>query len=176
MTESALRPDVGLTLDAVSGRPVLRFEQAYAHPAERVWRALTDGAELSEWTPWRVEIDPVPGGRITLAFGGGEPSRGVVTAAEEHRELAFRWPGIPGSADDEILRWTLRPAADGSVLALHVTLQDIGHAPQSAAGYHLSLEHLGALLSGGPVRRAADPPSDPRFRSLVEHYTAVLPA
>ncbi|TDD86521.1 hypothetical protein E1293_09410 [Actinomadura darangshiensis] len=175
MTDASFRPGAALSRDPGTERPVLRLDHRYPRPAERIWRALTDGAELSRWTPWEVAVDPVPGGAIRLAFAGGAPEAGTVTAAEQPRLLEFHWPGIPGSPYDENLRWTVSPDAGGSVLVLDVTLQDLAHAPQSAAGYHLSLAHLDDLLAGRPVRRAQIPPADPRFQPLVDHYTAVLP-
>ncbi|MDL4820257.1 SRPBCC domain-containing protein [Actinomadura opuntiae] len=175
MTDASVQPGAALSRDAATGRPVLRLDQRYPHPPGRIWRALTDGAELSRWTPWEVAIDPVPGGAVLLAFAGGAAETGTVTAAEPPRLLEFHWRGIPGSPYDENLRWTVAPVFGSSDLALTVTLQDLAHAPQSAAGYHLSLIHLGDLLAGRPVRRAEIPPADPRFQPLVDHYTGTLP-
>lgn len=42
------------TLRTVDGRPVLRIERRLQHPPERVWRALTEPAELSRWYPFAV--------------------------------------------------------------------------------------------------------------------------
>ena len=48
------------------------------HPAERVWRALTDPAEHERWTGWRSEIEPTAGGRMVTYHGPGEEKEEVV--------------------------------------------------------------------------------------------------
>ena len=37
------------TLETIDGRPALRFERRLAHSVERVWRAVTEPAELERW-------------------------------------------------------------------------------------------------------------------------------
>jgi len=40
------------------GPRTLRFERRLAHPPERVWRALTDPAELAIWLVAAAELEP----------------------------------------------------------------------------------------------------------------------
>ena len=37
------------TQQTVDGRPALRFERRLKHSVERVWRAVTEPAELARW-------------------------------------------------------------------------------------------------------------------------------
>ena len=39
------------------GRPAVRFERTFRHPVERVWRAISDPAELPAWFPSKVEYE-----------------------------------------------------------------------------------------------------------------------
>jgi uncharacterized protein YndB with AHSA1/START domain len=39
------------TLETIDGRPALRFERRLAHSVERVWRAVSEPAELARWFP-----------------------------------------------------------------------------------------------------------------------------
>ncbi|MBB5789124.1 uncharacterized protein YndB with AHSA1/START domain [Jiangella mangrovi] len=47
------------------GRVEIRFERRLAHPPAKVWRALTDPAELRGWHfPAVVELDLTPGATV----------------------------------------------------------------------------------------------------------------
>src|ERR1700679_3555266 len=43
----------GMTADlqTIDGRPALRFERYLDHPVERVWRAVSEPAEVRRWMP-----------------------------------------------------------------------------------------------------------------------------
>lgn len=61
-------------------------------PVEAVWRALTNGAELTRWFPLEASVEPGEGGKVTLSWGPGwevsspievwEPNRRLRTAGE----------------------------------------------------------------------------------------------
>ena len=59
-------------------------------PVEAVWRALTESDRLSAWFGGEAEVDPVPGGQLTLREDG-RLRRAVVVDLEPGRRLAFRW-------------------------------------------------------------------------------------
>ena len=59
-------------------------------PVEVVWRALTESGELTAWFGGEVEVDPVPGGQLTVREDG-RLRRAVVVHFEPGRRLAFRW-------------------------------------------------------------------------------------
>ena len=48
------------TLETIDGRRALRFERRLPHSPERVWRAVTEPAELARWfvapVPWKPEL------------------------------------------------------------------------------------------------------------------------
>ena len=57
-------PEADGVLEAADGEhAVLRFRRRIAYPVERVWKALTDPAELIGW--WgQAEVDLVEGGKF----------------------------------------------------------------------------------------------------------------
>jgi hypothetical protein len=60
------------TLEMIDGRPALRFERRFAHSVERVWRAITERAELGRWFVVRPEWTPVAGEMFAAMEETGE--------------------------------------------------------------------------------------------------------
>ncbi len=149
------------------GRPAVRFERRYPHPAERVWAAVSESDELARWFPSQVEVEPRAGGRIT--FSGDPnmpPSSGTVLAYDPPRRLAFTWGG------DE-LHLTVEP--DGAA-ACTLTLLNVLEAPdtaaRNAAGWAVCLAELDKDLSDG----SADGPHSAAAEPWQEHYAAYVAA
>lgn len=154
------------TLDTVNSRPALRFERRLAHSPEKVWKAITDPAELTHWFPQDVEGRLVPGARLRFVFRGEPPVldgqviedfKGQVLEIDPPRLIAYSW-------GEDILRWTLTPDGDGCLLVLTDTLADRGKAARDAAGWHVCLDGLEARLGG-----AAAPAGD-QWKELYEGY------
>jgi hypothetical protein len=140
----------------VDGRPALRFERHLDHPVERVWRAVTEPAELARWFVSEVPWTPVPG---ELFEAGGE--RGRITALEPPHLLAWTW-GV------ERYSFELTPADDGCVLVFtHVFDPRLGPGWQHAAGWETYLNRLDAHLAGGFLSEEA---AHERVSELIEHY------
>ena len=59
-------------------------------PQAAVWRALTESDRLSAWFGGDVELDPIPGGQLTLREDG-RLRRAVVVDLDPGRRLVFRW-------------------------------------------------------------------------------------
>ena len=138
-------------LSTVEGRSVLRVERRLAHPPEKVWRALTEPAHLSEWFPADMEMDLTVGGKISFIFRNEEGPNldGVVTELDPPRVLAYTW-------GDSLLRWELSPEGEGCLLTLVQTFDDRPAAASFAAGWNLCLDAMAAALTGGPAGEPAD--------------------
>ena len=125
------------TQTTVDGRPALRFERRLAHPVERVWRAVSEPAELERWFVATVPWTPRAGESFEAY---GQTAR--VTACEPPRELAWTW-------GDESYRFDLRPDGDGCLLVFtHVFDPRMGPAEQHAAGWRAYLRRLETHLAG----------------------------
>jgi uncharacterized protein YndB with AHSA1/START domain len=148
-----------------AGRIVVRFERFLEASAQRVWSALTVDDELAVWYATRVHMEAVSGGVVTFAFPGGEPFEGAVLSATPSRELTF-------TTLDDVLRWQLVAASEGTMLILDNVVGHPPHAPYTAAGFHITLDQLGTFLAygAGAVQRTEMPPCD----DLVDHYRDVL--
>ena len=68
-------------------------------PPGAVWRALTDGDELSQWFGADVTADVRPGGRAEFRFGDGSTRSAVIERVEAERRLEFRWVPFVREAD-----------------------------------------------------------------------------
>ena len=84
----------------------LRFVRHLAHSPERVWRALTEPAELEAWFPTTIEGERAAGAPLTFTFRHGEADafEGRMIACEPPRLLEFMW------GTDKI-RFELEPVA-----------------------------------------------------------------
>ena len=138
------------TYEIVDDRPALTFERRLAHSVERVWRAVTEPAELAPLVPQRdAAATLTPGGRLTFEFPGGEmpTMQGEVIEVDPPRSLAFTW-------GDDMLRIELERDDDGCVLRFTVLFDDAERASRDAAGWHVCLDLLERHLGGAATRVA----------------------
>lgn len=135
------------------GQTTLRFERRLAHPPQKVWRALTDPAELAHWFPQDLVGSFTRGATLRFVFRGERPSldgapvpdfSGEVLEADPPRLLVYTWAG-------DTLRWSLTPDGDGCLLVFTDTFTEHGKAARDGAGWHLCLDALGARLDGAPA-------------------------
>jgi uncharacterized protein YndB with AHSA1/START domain len=154
------------TYVSFDGRPAVRFERNYPHPIERVWRAVTEPAELAQWFPSGVTIDPRPGG--TVQFSGDptvEATTGRVLAFDPPHRLAFTWGG------DELHLELAAIDETACRLSLVNVLEARDAAARNAAGWSVCLDELTTLLSVGS---AGGPHSDTAtsWRPYYDGYLA----
>jgi uncharacterized protein YndB with AHSA1/START domain len=143
----------------------LRFERHLRHPAEKVWSALTDPAQVAQWlAPGEVEL--TLGGRVYLAFTDGDGViDGRVTAIAPPRLLEFSW--TDKGDDFGFVRWELIAEKSGTRLVLTHTIPESarGFGLPALAGWHSLLEQLAALLDGQPL-----PLSGEHWQEFHDHY------
>lgn len=144
------------------GRVGLRFERTLSHPPQRVWQALTDSDQLRHWMPCDIVGPREDGAEIMVPFWDDVaakysledpvlPGR-IVTWDPPHR-FAWEW-------DDELISFLLEPEAGGTRLTLTVRIgTKAPGADKVAAGYHVCLDQLAALVDTGsaPPFIDADP-------------------
>jgi uncharacterized protein YndB with AHSA1/START domain len=142
---------VNETLDTVDGRSVLRLERRLAHPPQKVWRALTEPAHLTQWFPSDMEMDLTIGGKISFIFRHGEGPNldGVIIELDPPRVFAYTW-------HDSQLRWEVLPEGAGCLLILTQTFDDRPSAASFAAGWTICLDAMDTTLSGTAATAPAD--------------------
>lgn len=125
------------TLHTIDGRPALRFERTLAHPVERVWRAVSEPAELARWFPAVADWTPATGEALD-AYG----MTGQVTEVDAPHRLAWTFAGDQYSFE-------VTPHDDGCRLVFTHVFDDRTAAAQAAAGWEAYLARLEAHLAGG---------------------------
>jgi uncharacterized protein YndB with AHSA1/START domain len=127
----------------------IRYERHLAHPASKVWTAITEPVALAKWLA-NVRIDPRPGGDIVIEFTNSpSTSTGKITRIVEGSLLEYTWQ--EGNDGPSIVCWELFPeGADSCRLVLtHTRLtKDI---PSFGAGWHTHLDLLSEVLDGKRV-------------------------
>jgi uncharacterized protein YndB with AHSA1/START domain len=129
----------------------IEHEETYPHPPERVWRALTEPAELRAWL-MPTDFTARPGSRFTF---DARPDLGIIDGevleAEPPRLLRCRWSGVFG---DTTVTFTLTPEDGGTRLRVeHAGWQGPGldHRLGFDAGWHDKLaKDLSALMGAVP--------------------------
>lgn len=141
------------TLHTAGGRPVLRFERRLNHPPEKVWKAVTDPAEMAHWFPASVQTELTVGAPIRFTFGkddidlGGRYADGEIIELDPPKVYAFRWV-------DEVLRFELVPEGSGCRLLFTHTLSgtgsegDLPSVARTTPGWDGCLALLAARLDG----------------------------
>ncbi|MER7445094.1 SRPBCC family protein [Micromonospora avicenniae] len=149
MDRDSLRPSppVEAYAEHADGGATLVLVRDLRHPPAAVWAALTEPGQLAQWAPFLADRDLGSPGAAVLTLVDGETSAeqtAVVRRAEPPHLLEYTW-------GDDLLRWELTPAGDGTRLTLRHTVADRGVLPMVAAGWHLCLDVADRLLDGDPV-------------------------
>ena len=153
------------TLERHGDVSVLRYERHLRHPRERVWRAITEDAEVAAWFPTTIEGPRRAGAPLRFSFRQGEAEAfdGEMLAFDPPTLMELRWA-------DDVLRFELEPEPDesgtgtGCILRLTVTFAEFGKAARDAAGWHVCLERLSASCDD------AAPPGPDRWKELFRTY------
>jgi uncharacterized protein YndB with AHSA1/START domain len=153
------------TLQTTDGRPVLRFERRLAHPPEKVWRAITEPAELAHWFPAAIEGDRKMGARLRFVHPGGEgPTlEGEVKEFDPPRVFAYTW-------GESLLRLELQPDRDGCILVFTQTFDERPSAASYAVGWESCLDALALALDGTPIDPAVPERYAERHEAYVEDF------
>ena len=118
------------------------------HPPEKVWRALTEPAQLREWAPFDADRTLDTTGPVKLSTVGApttQVSETRVTRAERPNLLEYDWGG-------NAMRWQLEPLPDGTRLTLwHAIARDF--ISMGAAGWQICFDVLDRFLGGHPIGR-----------------------
>jgi uncharacterized protein YndB with AHSA1/START domain len=116
------------------------------HPPEKVWRALTEPAQLREWAPFETDGSLGAVGTVKLTWmGASMPLETTVTRADAPRVLEYN-----------DTRWELEASGGGTRLKLWHSI-DRRFIAMGAAGWHISFDALDGHLAGQPIGRAARP-------------------
>ena len=99
----------------------ISFEFDLHHPPEKVWRALTDPALLTEWLLPVVELRLEPGAAFTLKTQPYPGWDGIVNCRileiEAQKKLSYAW--VVGDMDlNTVVTFTLAPTASGTRMSL----------------------------------------------------------
>lgn len=123
------------------------------HSPTKVWKALTDPAQLREWAPFDADADlGVSGARVRLSTVGTPRPHVVettITRAEEPHVLEYNWGGND-------MRWELEDYDGGTRLTLWASIHR-NYVAMGAAGWQLCLDVLQFALDGAPIGRLAGP-------------------
>ena len=151
------------TLSRDGDRCVLRFERRYPHPPDKVWRALTDPAELKRWFPSSIEGDRTQGAKLRFLFEGSFEGamEGTMRIYDPPRLLEYSW-------GDDILRFELVPDGKGCKLIFTDSFVERSKAARDASGWHTCLDRLAAAITGEPP----DPATQRRWGALYGEYLA----
>lgn len=136
------------TFQTIDGSPVLRFERQLAHPPAKVWKAITEPAEMAHWFPAAVDTELKPGASMRFTFPDEAPldanNEGEILEFDPPKVYAFRW-------NTDVLRFELVPDGSGCRLVFSQTLGGgwVGRltAGRTATGWDVCLDTLRAHLA-----------------------------
>jgi uncharacterized protein YndB with AHSA1/START domain len=155
------------TLHHQGNRHTLRFERRLAHPPEKVWRTLTDNAELMHWFPAQIRGARQQGAKLRFVFQeesgppldsemkavaaagheayqgseGDAAMDGKMTVFDPPRTLEYTW-------GDEVLRWELQPRDGITLLVFTHTFEEEAKSARDASGWDVCLSSLERRLAG----------------------------
>ncbi|WP_255632278.1 SRPBCC domain-containing protein [Amycolatopsis sp. TNS106] len=148
-------------LQMIEGKPVLRFERRLRHSPEKVWRVVTEPAEMKHWFPAEVTID---GRTLRFTFPDAAPvdadgGEGELLESDPPKVFAFRWA-------NDVLRFEILPQADGCLLVFTAVVSSKLSAGRDVPGWITCLDALVAHADGTEF----EPPTE--WLSRIEYYIA----
>jgi uncharacterized protein YndB with AHSA1/START domain len=113
----------------------LVIERTFAHPPEKLWRALTESPLIAQWM-MNNDFEPVVGRRFQFRADPVPNWNGIVDCevliVVPLQRLSYNW-GVGGgdSGLQWVVEWTLTPAEGGT----HVRMEQSGFGPDQQQAY-----------------------------------------
>ncbi|MEY2467700.1 MAG: hypothetical protein QOF21_398 [Actinomycetota bacterium] len=132
------------TLEKVGTGGRLTFVRDLKHPREKVWRAITEPAELKVWFPTTIDGDREAGAplKFVFPFPDAPVLEGKMRVYDPPTTMEFEW-GV-----EDVLRITLEDVEGGTRLTLIDTFDEYGKAARDAGGWHACLDRLTYEIDG----------------------------
>jgi uncharacterized protein YndB with AHSA1/START domain len=102
-------------------------EREFAHPPEKIWRALTQPHLIEAWL-MKNDFVPALNHRFKLSADWGSVDCEVLEI-EPNRSLSYTWAAM---GLDSVVTWTLTPAGAGT----HLKVEQTGFQPGQDAAYN----------------------------------------
>jgi uncharacterized protein YndB with AHSA1/START domain len=109
-----------------SGTRSVVVEREFAHPPEKIWRALTQPHLIAEWL-MKNDFEPVVGHRFDLRADWGSVDCEVVEVAP-NKTLSYTWAAM---GLESVVTWTLTPTSKGTQLRM----EQSGFRPDQEQAY-----------------------------------------
>src|SRR6202051_1623687 len=104
----------------------LVIEREVPHPAEKIWRALTEGPLIEEWL-MKNDFQAVVSQRFNLRAAWGAVDCQVL-AVEPNKTLSYTWAAY---GLETVVTWTLTPTSTGT----HDGMEQLGFRSEEDAAY-----------------------------------------
>ncbi|MDQ1817350.1 SRPBCC domain-containing protein [Massilia sp. CCM 9210] len=101
-------------------------ERDFPHPAEKIWRALTQPHLIEAWL-MKSDFAPVPGHRFSFNADWGSVACEVVVI-EPNSSLSYTWSAM---GLESVVTWTLCPTSTGT----HLRMEQTGFRPEQEQAY-----------------------------------------
>ncbi len=125
-----------MTKPAAATRSIV-VEREMPHPAQKIWRALTQGQLIEEWL-MKNDFRPVVGHKFNFRAEPVPQWNGVVDCevllVEPNERLSYSWNGSgeqAATAPKTVVTWTLTPTTGGTL----VRMEQSGFRPEDGAMY-----------------------------------------
>jgi len=108
-------------------------EREFAHPPEKLWRALTQPHLIAEWL-MKNDFAPAVGHRFNLTGEWGGVLDCEVLEVEPNRTLSYTWDFAhddPAYALKSVVTFTLTPTGAGT----HLRMEQAGFRPDQKQAY-----------------------------------------
>ena len=115
----------------MSDTQTLIMEKEFAHPPEKLWRALTQPHLIEEWL-MKNDFKPAVGHRFSLRMDPQPNWNGVVDCqvlvVEPNKALSYAWGAL---GLESVVTFTLTPTSTGT----HLRMEQSGFRPDQPQAY-----------------------------------------
>ncbi len=112
--------------DTSTERRSVVMERELPHPAQKIWRALSQPHLIQEWL-MKNDFAPVVGHRFKLSADWGAVDCQVLTV-EPNKTLSYTWAAY---GLESVVTWTLTPTSRGT----HLRMEQSGFRPDQKQAY-----------------------------------------
>ena len=108
-------------------------EREFAHPPEKIWRALTQPHLIQEWL-MKNDFQPAVGHRFNLRGDWGGVLDCEVLAVEPNKVLSYTWNHAHADTAfnlQSVVTFTLTPTRMGT----HLRMEQVGFRPEQKQAY-----------------------------------------